>query len=86
MIVSPDAWACQDPVNGSIPGTSAAALRRERQRGNRQSCQCNCFHFAHLDQNGLTVVSLAMNMPWPVSSWLKRMPSPPATIVHPWML
>jgi hypothetical protein len=25
LIVSPDAWACQEPVNGAIPGTSAAA-------------------------------------------------------------
>ena len=73
------------PGERVYPRYVGGGVRRERQRGNRQSCQGNSFHFGYPDQNGLTVVSLPMNMPWPVSSWLKRMPSPPATIVQPWM-
>jgi hypothetical protein len=41
--------------------------------------------FISTSQNGLAVVSLPMNMPCPVLSLVKRMPSPLATTVQPWM-
>jgi hypothetical protein len=53
-----------------------------------QSCQPDIVHLficISTIQNGLTVVSLPMNMPCPVPSLVKRMPSPPATTVQPWM-
>ncbi len=43
------------------------------------------FIFISTNQNGLTVVSLPMNMPCPVPSLVKRMPSPTAATVQPWM-
>jgi hypothetical protein len=85
-ISRPSSWACQEPTNGASPGTSAAASARKL--GQRlpilPARSCSSLSVS-TNQNGLTVVSLPMNMPCPVPSLVKRMPSPPATTVQPWM-
>jgi hypothetical protein len=85
MIVSPDAWACQEPVNGAIPGRSAPTRGADVSAAIPNPASAIAFIFTATNQNGLTVVSLPTNMPWPVPSLVKRMPSPAATIVQPWM-
>jgi len=53
--------------------------------GSPQSGQCNLFILTSANQNGLTVVSLPINMPWPEPSLVNLIPSPVATTVQPWM-
>ena len=80
-----DAWACQEPVNGATPVMSAAACGANASAAIPNPASAIFFIFTPTNQNWLTVVSLPTNMPWPVPSLVKRMPSPAATIVQPWM-
>jgi hypothetical protein len=81
----PSSWACQLPTNGASPGTSAAADGAKTRAAVANPANAIFLIFISTNQNGLTVVSLPMNMPCPVPSLVKRMPSPPATTVQPWM-
>ena len=58
---------------------------RENQGSGCRPASAIWFIFISTNQNGLTVVSLPMNMPCPVPSLVKRVPSPPAATVQPWM-
>src|SRR6201997_992537 len=81
----PSSWACQEPTNGASPGTSAAAGGAKTRAAAANPASAILFIFISTNQNGLTVVSLPMNMPSPLPSLVKRMSSSPATTVQPWM-